>query len=139
MLNTSIELIAFNPIVFVSFFCFDKFVPCSTERVVSIQPRSQGSLLPTRPLEPESRKLPERLLRRLAGRTTICSRNGVDKSKGTGSGTRSFSPFLHSSLELKLACRRLLFPLSRRSQSNKIEPQSSRRRLQAANVTTLAL
>ena len=81
MLNTSIELIAFNPIVFVSFFCFDKFVPCSTERVVSIQPRSQGSLLPTRPLEPESRKLPERLLRRLAGRTTICSRNGVDKSK----------------------------------------------------------
>ena len=35
MSNTSIELMAFKSIVFVLFFCFEKFVPCSTERVVS--------------------------------------------------------------------------------------------------------
>ena len=43
MLNTSIELIAFKPIVLVSFFCFDKFVPCSTERVVSFAATRTGA------------------------------------------------------------------------------------------------
>lgn len=43
MLYTSIELIAFKPgIVFVSFFCFDKFVRRSTGRVVSFAATRAG-------------------------------------------------------------------------------------------------
>ena len=42
MLNTSIELIAFKSIVFASFFCLEKFVPCSTERVVSFAATRAG-------------------------------------------------------------------------------------------------
>ena len=42
MLNTSIELIVFKAIVFASFFCFEKFVPCSIERLVSFAATRAG-------------------------------------------------------------------------------------------------
>lgn len=42
MLNTSIELMVFKSIVFVSFFCFEKFVHCSTERVISFAATQAG-------------------------------------------------------------------------------------------------
>ena len=78
MLNTSIELIAFNPIVFVSFFCFDKFVPCSTERVVSFAATRTGVT-----------QAPRAAAKETSGKNyNLFERNGVDKSKGTGSGTR---------------------------------------------------
>ena len=77
MLNTSIELIAFKPIVFVSFFCFDKFVPCSTGRVVSFAATRAGVT-----------QAPRAAVKETSGKNYNLFEKWGDKSKGPGSRTR---------------------------------------------------